>query len=193
VVLAAGASTRLGEPKQLVLLGGETLLERAVRTCVEAGLKPVIVVLGANATQVAARCDLRAAEVVRCERWAEGMGQSIAVGIGAAQEAGARSAVVLTADMPFVSAEHLAMLSRKREDVRASNYAGRNGVPAHFPQSMFGELMSLHGDAGARALLSEATCVPLSAEQALDVDTKDDLVKVRAQFAVAKRPKKGSR
>ena len=82
VVLAAGGSTRLGQPKQLASLGGETLLERTVRTAREAGCKQVVVVLGAAAEEIRAGCDLDDAVVILNEQWAEGMASSIRVGVG---------------------------------------------------------------------------------------------------------------
>ena len=192
VILAAGESKRLGEPKQLVDLGGERLLERAVRTCREAGLHPLFVVLGARAAEIAAQCDLRDAQVVRCERWAEGMSQALVSGVAAAAEAKAASAIVMTCDMPFVTPAHLTMLSRKRAEVCASSYGDRRGVPAHFPRKVFGELMRLQGDAGARELLSKAKAVELG-EDALDVDTPEDVVRARERFAGLKRLRRGAR
>ncbi len=192
VILAAGSSTRLGQAKQLVELGGERLLERAVRTAREAGLSPVVVVVGARAAQITAQCDLRDAQVVRCERWAEGMSQAIAAGVAAAAETNAASAVVMTTDMPFVTPTHLQALCKRRGDVRASEYAGRKGVPAHFPRSAFSALLQLQGDSGARDLLQSAVAVDLGAD-ALDIDTAEDLSAARARFGSVKRLRKGAR
>jgi CTP:molybdopterin cytidylyltransferase MocA len=193
VVLAAGASSRLGEAKQLLSVGGERLLDRAVRVAREAGLSPIIVVLGSKAAEIAASCDLRDALVVRCERWDEGMSRSLQAGIEAAAKADrVEAAVVMTADMPFVTAEHLRALARKKNTVRASRYGGRNGVPAHFPRAAFAELLRLEGDAGARKLLGDAASVELG-EAALDVDTAEDLAEARRQIGVAKRLRRGAR
>ncbi len=192
VILAAGASTRLGEPKQLVPLGGERLLERAVRLAREAGLSPVIVVVGARAAEITAQCDLREAQVVRCERWAEGMSQAVRAGIAAVAETNAASAVVLTSDMPFVTPAHLQALTRRRGEVRASGYAGRHGVPAHFPRTVFAELLRLEGDSGARDLLRDAPAVELG-DDALDIDRPEDLAAARARFGSLKRLRKGAR
>ena len=90
VVLAAGASTRLGEPKQLIAIGGETLLERAVRTAREAGCAPVVVVLGADAERIRERCDLGDALAVVNEEWQEGMASSIRIGVAARTRCGWR-------------------------------------------------------------------------------------------------------
>jgi len=175
VVLAAGASTRLGEPKQLVVLAGETLLERAVRTAREAGCVPVVVVLGSEAEWIRERCDLGDATVVVNAAWDEGMGSSVRCGVDAVRDAD--GVVLMTCDQPTVTAEHLRALMATGE-VRASSYAGRKGVPAYFPASSFVALMALRGDAGARELLRAAEAIQLLGGE-LDVDTTDDLARAR--------------
>ena len=172
MVLAAGASRRLGEPKQLVRLDGETLVERAVRICREAGCAPVIVVLGAFAEQIRQRCSWGDALVVINERWTEGMGTSVALGIGALSN-DVEGCLVLTCDQPAVSTEHLRDLI-KTGRLTASSYAGRRGVPAFFPTFRFPELLQLEGDAGARVMLRDAEALPLSNGE-LDIDTPEDL------------------
>jgi molybdenum cofactor cytidylyltransferase len=178
VILAAGASRRLGEPKQLVMLGNETLLERAVRIAREAECSPIVVVLGAEAASIQAACDLGSASVMVNESWVEGMGGSIRAGIAALRDVDA--CVVLTCDMPAVTAAHLSSLMASGE-VTASSYAGRRGVPAYFPVSTFPLLMELHGDAGARDLLRSSPCVELIGGE-LDVDTVEDLERARELF-----------
>jgi molybdenum cofactor cytidylyltransferase len=178
VVLAAGASRRLGEPKQLVMLGSETLLERAVRIAREAECSPVLVVLGSEAGSIQATCDLGSAIVVVNESWVEGMGGSIKAGIAALRDVDA--CVVLTCDMPAMTAAHLCSLMASGE-VTASSYAGRRGVPAYFPVRTFPLLMELHGDAGAKDLLQAVPCVELIGGE-LDVDTVKDLERARELF-----------
>jgi molybdenum cofactor cytidylyltransferase len=178
VVLAAGGSTRLGEPKQLVVIGGETLLERAVRTARAAGCVPVLVVLGAAAEEVRARCDLGDAVVIVNPDWEEGMASSIGVGLRAARVGvGAvkdiEGVVLMTCDQPAVTAEHLRALMAAGE-VTASAYAGRRGVPAYFTASSFAALLQLKGDAGARELLRGVRAIEL-ANGELDVDTTADV------------------
>ena len=177
VVLAAGASSRLGSPKQLVRLGEENLLERAIRVAREAGCEPVVVVLGASAEAIRSHCSLGEAQVVVNEGWASGMGGSIGVGVGALQDVD--GCVVMTCDMPAVTAEHLRLLMGG--EATASSYAGRKGVPAYFPAGVFGELMALRGDVGARELLVGARAVELVGGE-LDLDTVGDLERVRGMF-----------
>ncbi|MDE1177798.1 MAG: nucleotidyltransferase family protein [Edaphobacter sp.] len=180
IVLAAGASRRMGQPKQLAQLNEETLLERSVRICHEAGLNLVIVVLGAAADEIVRRVALPQAMILRNEQWDEGIASSIALGVLSIPE-GCRGAVILTCDMPSVTPSHLRELAAC-EQVTASQYAGRQGVPAFFPRSCFEELQALRGDTGARAMLGGAEAIPLSGGE-LDVDTPADLERARAIFS----------
>jgi molybdenum cofactor cytidylyltransferase len=170
VVLAAGGSTRLGEPKQLVIVGGETLVERAVRAARDAGCEPVVVVLGAEEERIRERCNLAGAVVLVNEAWEEGMASSIRVGVGAS--GGADGVLLMTCDQPAVTAAHLLAVMAAGE-VTASAYAGRRGVPAFFPAAIFPALLELRGDVGARELLLGAATVDLVGGD-LDVDTEAD-------------------
>jgi molybdenum cofactor cytidylyltransferase len=178
VVLAAGASTRLGSPKQLVMLGGEMLLERAVRVAREAGCVPVVVVLGASAEAIQSECELGDAIVVTNQDWTEGMGASVRLGVRVLRDVD--GCVVMTCDMPAVTASHLRLLISSGE-LTASGYAGRRGVPAYFPVAMFPELMKLRGDTGAKELLRSAHCEELMGGE-FDVDAAEDLKRVMELF-----------
>ena len=142
VVLAAGASTRLGTLKQLEMLGGERLLERMVRVAREAGCSPVIVVLGAEYPQVVGNIDLGDAVTVINDKWKEGMGSSVRLGVRTCGFVAktAEGVVLMTCDQPAVTARHLKRLMMKSREMTASRYAGRNGVPAYFPAKYFTEL-----------------------------------------------------
>ena len=181
VVLAAGASTRLGEAKQLVTLGGETLLERAVRIAREAGCLPVVVVVGAHSVQVLGSSVLGDAVPVINEEWKEGMASSIRLGVRALESArDVEGVLLMTCDQPAVTVKHLRQLMTKVE-VKASHYAGRNGIPAFFPKEYFNKLMELKGDVGARGLLAEARYEELENGE-LDIDTAADLARARELF-----------
>jgi molybdenum cofactor cytidylyltransferase len=185
VVLAAGASTRFGEPKQLALLGGERLLERAVRIALEAGCEPVMVVLGARAAEIEAGCELRAAKVVLNEAWAEGMASSVRAGLGALLQ-DVSGIVLMTCDQPAVTAGHLRKLTAAGESAATrvtagSSYAGRVGAPAFFPVDRFSELMGLRGDQGARSLLQASLAVELPGGE-LDIDTVESLEAARQRY-----------
>ncbi len=177
MILAAGASSRLGEPKQLAMLAGERLLERAVRVAKEAGCAPVVVVLGASAGRIEAECQLDAAKVIVNAAWASGMASSIRAGIASLDADGT---ILMTCDQPAVTAEHLRRLMGADEPV-SSSYSGRRGVPAYFPRRWFCALLMLEGDAGARSLLQAAPTVELARGE-FDVDTQEALEAARSEF-----------
>jgi molybdenum cofactor cytidylyltransferase len=179
VVLAAGASKRLGEPKQLIRLGTETLLERTVRVAREAGCSPVVAVLGASAELIRAGCEFGDAVIAVNDDWTEGMGSSIRVGVEALS-GNVDACVVMTCDMPAVNVAHLRSLMAL-DEVTASFYAERRGVPAYFPKRAFPSLIELRGDAGARDLLRSVRSVELIGGE-LDVDTVEDLARARELF-----------
>lgn len=176
VILAAGASHRLGELKQLVRLGRETLLERAVRLAIEAACDPVVVVLGASAENVRKQVSLNGVTFVVNDSWAEGMGSSVRAGVRVLS-ATINGCIIMTCDMPAVTAGHLQELM-KTGRVTASAYGGRHGVPAYFPQEMFVQLLKLQGDTGARELLKEAEARELAGGE-MDIDTAEDLARAR--------------
>ena len=184
IILAAGASRRLGEPKQLVRLdnteSGETLLERAVRTAREAALSPIIVVLGADHPLILARSSLGDAVPVINDQWQEGMASSIRLGIRTCRliAGSAEGILLMSCDQPAVTAQHLGLLT-SRATIAASEYAGRKGIPAYFPAAHYETLLALHGDTGARDLLREAYCVKLPHGE-LDIDTRANLERARA-------------
>ena len=183
VILAAGASRRLGEPKQLVRLSneGENLLERAVRVAREAGCSPVVV-LGCEAASILTHSSLGDAVTVVNGEWAEGMASSIRLGVATCRliEREAEGVVLMTCDQPAVTVEHLRLLVGG-DAVKASEYAGRRGVPAYFPAVALGGLLELRGDAGAREMLRSAKGVEL-AHGDLDIDTPEELARARELF-----------
>jgi CTP:molybdopterin cytidylyltransferase MocA len=179
IILAAGASRRLGEPKQLVRLGDETLIERTVRMCREAECAPIVVVLGASSEMIQRQCKLEDTVIVINAEWSEGMGSSLRAGVNALGSS-ADGCVVVTCDMPAVSPEHLRKLMQSGE-ITASGYAERRGVPAYFSATNFAAMMQVRGDAGARDLLKGSNTVRLPGGE-LDVDTAEDLQRARELF-----------
>lgn len=183
VVLAAGASTRLGVPKQLIEFRGESLVRRAARAAREAGASPVIVVLGADAASIAqALGGLSSTITVTNERWCDGLASSLATGIREAQRLDAEcdGALVTTADQPLVDGAALRRLLDAFGDgarLVAAEYSGTIGAPAVIGREHFDTLLALEGDAGAgrwlRAKGDAVRRVPLL-EAAVDIDTAED-------------------
>lgn len=162
LLLAAGASRRLGQPKQLLDYRGETLLERAIRLANEAGASPVIAVLGAHVDRIRAAVRFDHALPIMNEYWEQGIASSIRAGLMALDAATPRASgvLVMSCDQPRLTADHLrALIEIFTADsaplIVASSYAGVHGVPAVFPRSAFPHLLALRGDKGARALLKQ--------------------------------------
>ena len=185
IVLAAGFSRRLGRPKQILCVAGETLVERAVRNAHEAGLSPILVVVNASVASETALADplLKArCTMVLNEAAEEGLGASIRAGVGAALALSeVHGAVLMTCDQPGTTPEHLRRLYARPDRVTGSGYEGRIAVPAYLPRAKFAELMLLRGDTGARGLLLEAHTIE-APELALDIDTEADLQRARQRF-----------
>lgn len=186
ILLAAGEGSRLGTPKALVELDGETLSERAVRTLSAGGCRPVVVVLGAAAGEVLARCDLGDAQVVLNEKWSEGMGGSVRAGLAEAQRREATAALVMPVDQPFVTSELVQRLvSAWREGAVAAvaTYSGDPGTPVLLDRSLWQRAMSVAvRDMGARAFLRShpELVTPVDCDdvgEAFDIDTPEDLRK----------------
>lgn len=159
VVLAAGASARLGRPKQLVAHRGRTLVRHVVECALGAGCDPVLVVLGARAGAIRPEIEDTAARPVLNERWREGLGSSIRAGIGALQDGwpDARGALLLACDQRRITSgvvrELLGSFRGSDRRIVACAYAGTVGVPAVFDRSLFGELLALEGPTGAKRIL----------------------------------------
>lgn len=185
IILAAGASTRLGRPKQLVRSAGETLLDRTIRHVRQAGCDPVFVVLGANSEEITRTALLKDAQTIVNEEWRSGISTSIRAGITAVQTLCPESsaAMLLVCDQPNLTSAHLAELISQHQAaiqtaIIASVYAGNIGIPAIFPTSQFDSLLRLEGDVGARATLRKAECPLITIELPggeFDIDTPEDL------------------
>jgi molybdenum cofactor cytidylyltransferase len=189
IILAAGASKRLGEPKQLLKYHGERLLARADRIATESGASPVFIVLGANVEIVCASVQFRDANLVINDQWHLGMATSIRAGLCAMDVAVPRSLGVLlmSCDQPLLTANHLRTLIRTFKaqtgpGIVCSSYGGVNGIPAIFPRHVYPQLEALEGDQGARALLLSPPC-PLIAEEfpggEIDIDFPEDLIHLK--------------
>ena len=186
LVLAAGAGRRLGRPKALVELDGELLVDRAVRVLRESGCDPVVVVLGAQATDVVAAALLDRAVVVVNDGWSGGMGTSLRCGLTAVRDVGAADAVVLLVDQPRVGAAHVRRLLDRRDERPAvvAAYGGEPRNPALLAASVWDDVCAAAvGDVGARAWIRAhpdqvlaVACDDLGGD--LDIDTADDLARL---------------
>ena len=176
IILAAGSSSRLGRPKQTVVLAGETLVERAVRVATEAGLSPVIAVI-LDSTLID-RLQQAGATVLLNRKAYEGMSTSIHTGIRWAKSINPSGAVLMACDQPALTSTHLRALCEQPDSPTGSGYSGKIGIPAYFPASCFDSLLQLQGDTGARDLLRSAHAVAAE-DLTLDIDSEADLQRAR--------------
>jgi molybdenum cofactor cytidylyltransferase len=179
LILAAGAGTRFGAPKQLARFRGRPLLEHVLRAMADAGVRRRVVVLGAEAAGILRAVDLHGAEPVVCRDWAEGQSASLRAGLRALGPVDA--AVVVLGDQPLVSAEAVERVIAARgggaEAVRAE-YGGRPGHPVLLERDAFERLATLRGDAGARELLRDLNVTGVRCDglgRPDDVDTPEQL------------------
>lgn len=180
VVLAAGASTRLGRPKQWLLHRGETLVHRAARLALDTGPHDAVAVFGFDAGAIALAVAGLPIRRVDCAEWQRGLGASLRAGVNALSPVCAGVLVVLC-DQPGLETAHLLALrdAWRRAPARGacSHYAERPGVPALLPRGWF-DALDAHSDRGMRDLLRrragdlDAIANPALA---LDVDGPDDL------------------
>jgi len=191
VVLAAGASRRLGRPKVLLDLGGRTLLARAVAPHLEAGLDPVVVVLGHGASEVRAAAALPVdgrLRIVVNDGWEEGMASSIRAGVAAVGDADA--VLIALGDQPELTAGRVRAVVEAwdgRAPVVAPEGEGRPAHPILFARALFPELQALRGDTGARAVVErhQEAAIRLSLPQLRDVDTAEDYRALRQRAGPA--------
>ncbi|HEX2099747.1 MAG TPA: nucleotidyltransferase family protein [Candidatus Synoicihabitans sp.] len=191
VVLAAGASQRLGQPKQLLRVSGVSLLERTVQAALDVpAIWPVIVVLGAHAERL--RPVLARYPVLLADNpaWAEGMASSLRAGLATAQQFTRRLEAVVFAlcDQPAFSNQTLVQLLEARArlgtSVVAASYDGHLGAPALITRPHFPALAGLTGDEGARQLFAQLPAGSVASvampELGIDIDTPDDLARWHA-------------
>lgn len=189
VILAAGASTRMGRPKQALAFEGKTLLRRIVDEALASSVSRVLVVLGAHAELLASELPGLQIEIVDNPGWADGMGTSVAAATRRllALDPVPDAALFLLADQPLVGARAIdALLLPWRTmaaPIVASSVGGRLGAPALFTSRFFPELAALTGDRGARDVLRAhadvAVALPMP-EAGVDVDTPEDYERLRA-------------
>ena len=181
ILLAAGGSSRLGRPKQLLPYQGQTLLRRAALAASTSGCRPVVVVLGGASAECTRELAGLNVEITCNSAWEQGIGTSIRAGLQELQAAFVDAVVIQLCDQPRVDEIHLRMLVTEFERldaaIVATDYGGHTGVPALFARRMFPALTALPDHEGARNVIQNhfgQVVRLLCPEAAIDVDTPED-------------------
>jgi molybdenum cofactor cytidylyltransferase len=179
LLLAAGGSKRLGQPKQLLPYGGTTLLEHTLATARACSFDQLICVIGGAAEEIRAQVDLGGAEVLQNDDFGEGCSSSIALALSAV-DADSEVLVLLLGDQPGVTPATVDALLAGRGDAPLAlcGYDNGRGHPFAFARNLFSELATLHGDKGVWKLQDRyedvLVEVPIAGPVPLDVDTWED-------------------
>jgi len=180
IVLAAGGSTRMAQPKQIMNFRGQSLVRIVAHTALAADLAPVIVVTGAFDNQVKAALEGLPITIVHNPDWHSGQSTSVAAGINATPTR-TGSAIFLLADQPLVSESMIRKLvelhTQTLSPIVAPSINGHRSNPVLFDRDTFSDLIDLFGDIGGRALFSkyQVSWLPwMDATSAIDIDTPDD-------------------
>jgi molybdenum cofactor cytidylyltransferase len=184
IVLAAGCSRRLGQPKQLLSHQGKSLIRHTVDCAIASLCDPILVVVGAYADEVRSEVGDLAVSVVENPYWSMGLSTSIRVGIQTLQQykPPLKAAILTLCDQPFLTTQLINQLvntyQATQNAIVATYYADTLGVPALFTVPVWDKLHELEGDRGAKALIQQwpkegITSVPF-AQGHVDIDTWED-------------------
>jgi molybdenum cofactor cytidylyltransferase len=190
VVLAAGQSTRMGEAKQLLRVGGRTVLERTLRSVRGAGVDEIVLVLGASAELIRQKVPASLLNSLRIEinqEYGQGIANSLRAGLAAVSPQ-MNAAMIVLADQPFVRPETIRQIIEKYRrcdaEIVIPFYKGKRGNPVLLDRSVFAEAMALEGDTGCRAIfgshLQSIFEISVNDEGVLlDIDSREEYEQLR--------------
>ena len=183
VILAAGASTRLGKPKQLLQYRGKTLLAHAINEATNSNADAIVVILGKNADLFKKEIDEKKVRVAINSSWEEGMASSLRLGLDTLinDKPYIDAVIFMVCDQPHVLSSILNELiitqQKTTKQIVTCNYGDSIGPPALFHKKYFKDLMKLSGDPGARKIIqqnmNDMTTI-LFPEGEIDIDTEED-------------------
>ncbi len=185
LILAAGNSSRLGQPKQMVEFRGQTLIERTI-TIAKTISDEILVVLGANADLIESHIVSfsTTTQTIHNPDWQAGMGTSIRVGVEILAQKSDKILILLS-DQPFISQEFLQKMvqtfAESSNPIAASCYENELGVPMIFDKTIFPELLKLNAEKGAKSFLNkykDSVSIINFPEGIIDIDTPEDLDKL---------------
>jgi molybdenum cofactor cytidylyltransferase len=183
IILAAGASTRMGQSKQLLKVGNESLLHRTIQTAVNSTIERALVVLGSNEHQHREEIADISVPVIYNEDWKRGMGSSLRFGVRFIEQKfpSWETVVIMVCDQPLLTSNHLKKLvdtfRAEKKPIVASFYSGQPGVPVLFGRSMSEKLLGINDDAGAKSIIKnnpESSYFLDFPEGGIDLDTPED-------------------
>jgi len=188
VILAAGASTRLGKPKQLLQYRGKTLLAHAINEAVNSNADAVVVVLGKDANLFKKELDEKKIRVAINSSWEEGMASSLRLGLDTLlnDKPYIDAVIFMVCDQPHISSlvlnELIITQQKTTKQIVTCNYGDSMGPPALLHKKYFEGLMKLSGDAGARKIIQKNmndVATILFPEGNIDIDTEEDYEKLK--------------
>ena len=183
VILAAGASTRMGTPKQLLRYQEHSLLRHTIEVAIASVCRPIIVVLGAYAQLIQPEISQLPVQIVENLQWNQGMSSSIRVGIQELKTyyPEVKAVIVTLCDQPFISTEIINQLAityhSTNQPIIACEYAETLGVPALFSDRLFWELVTLQNGEGAKQVIKKHSQEVFGIsfpEGATDIDTPEE-------------------
>jgi len=183
IILAAGNSSRLGSPKQLLGFRGATLLETAIHAAAQTSFTPIVLVLGAYANEILGAVKNLTINYTVNDNWTEGMSSSIKVGLEKMikLEPDTENVIITVSDQPYITDEIFNLLLAEqmisKKNIIACSYAETIGTPALFNKQYFDELMRLEDGAGAKHLITkykdDVATIPFELGY-IDIDTETD-------------------
>jgi len=182
VVLAAGSSSRMGQPKQLLKYKNTFLLDYCIQNALASNLGKVYVVLGAYRNEIKSQLNSENEDLIWLmnKNWQSGLSSSIKIGLEYAIYDSADAVLFLLGDQPEIEPKFLKVFSGLNgafpAHIIASNYQKSFGIPALFPKVYFSELKKLSGDKGAKKIILNHLCQTISIpfSNLMDVDTPED-------------------
>ena len=181
IILAAGPSSRMGQPKQQLLIDGKSLLIRTVETALQSDVGKVIVVLGASEEVHRELLKEVPVETIFNPNWQAGMGSSLKAGLSHAFSINPRTEaiIVMVCDQPLLQSSHIKSLIEKYRKTNAlivaSVYSNTTGVPALFDQKIFGKILELDDEQGAKKIIQQHEVETINfPEGAIDLDTPEE-------------------
>lgn len=188
LLLAAGSSSRLGHPKQLVQINGQPLLQKMAETSLATGCCPVVIVLGAYFEKIKPVVEKLPIHILENKNWESGMGSTISCGMNFLNNnyPDLKAVVLLVCDQYYLAEKNITELIRvfekTNQKIIASKYGKTVGVPALFSKQLFSDLLKLNGPSGAKKIIqkyAEELAIIEFSEGVFDLDTEEDLKKIK--------------